>query len=190
MLHLTFFQLSLHMLHICLFGLGVCPYAHLYPCLCLHKILCFGLCVCVGVLFLYLSLCPSLYCNMFSFPPHCSASLPGQGVWSKTSQEVFVTHWTEGESKQWDAQTQEVLLSSCRLQPGVFHSALHDQKEETWGTSLPANVFLRVLVSSISFSGGVSLSYQWQPPWLCAAALSAWILVISFCVPYCSYISW
>lgn len=161
MLHLTFFQLSLHMLHICLFGLGVCPHAHLYPCLCLHKLLCFGLHVCWCAIPLSLSLCPTLYCNMFSFPPHCSASLPGQGVWSKTSQEVFVTHCTEGESKQWDAQTQEVLLSSCRLQLGVFRCALHDQKEETWGTSLPENVSLRVLVSSASLSGGVSLRYQW-----------------------------
>lgn len=84
---------------------------------------------------------------MLSFPPHCSASLPGQGVWSRTWQEVFVTRCTEGESKQWDAQTQEVLPSSCRLQLGVFHSALHDQKEETWATSLPTHVFLRVFRS-------------------------------------------
>lgn len=146
MLHLTLFQLSLLMLHICLFGLDVCPHAHLYPYLCLHKILCFWL-MCVFVCCSFISLCPTLYCNMLSFPSHCSASLPGQGVWSRTWQEVFVTRCTEGESKQWNAQTQEVLLSSCRLQLGVFHSALHDQKEETWATSLPTDVFLRVFRS-------------------------------------------
>lgn len=64
----------LHSLHVCLFVPGVCPHVHLYPCLCLHM----ALCLACG-LFLYLPLCPALRCNVLCFPPHCSASPPGQG---------------------------------------------------------------------------------------------------------------
>lgn len=61
MLCLTLLQLSVLWLHVCLFGLGVCPHVHLYPRLCLHTASCLALYLC--------PLCPTLYCNMLSFSP-------------------------------------------------------------------------------------------------------------------------
>lgn len=67
--------------------------------------------VCVRVFFpFYLPLCPTLYCNVVSFPPHCSASPPDQGVWSVSLEEVSVARCREIK-----ANTEMHKHRKCRL---------------------------------------------------------------------------
>lgn len=72
-----------------LFGLGVCPHAHLYPCFCLHTASCLAG-VCYSFIFHYVRPC-TVTCSPFLFIvlPPCQARESAAAARRKSSSLVF-----------------------------------------------------------------------------------------------------
>lgn len=135
-------HLSALWLHV---GLGVCPHVHLYPRLCLHMASRLAR-VCYAFIALSAPPC-TVTRSAFSSSLFCLSARPGSLRHS--------LRWRE--SKQWDAQTQEVLLSSCRLQLGVCHSARFIRKQQR-------ELCLKPHVSFSVFQSPPSRSVDVPPP--------------------------
>ncbi len=111
--------------------------------------------LCVCVCYSFISLCPTLYCNTFSFPPHCScfSARPGSLDQKLAGSLCRLLHWGGKQTVRCTNTGSAAFLMQAPA--GCLSLCSELAKAETWATSLTADVFLRVSVSSISLPWAV-----------------------------------